>query len=62
MYVCMCMYIYIYIYIYMYVCTLCMYGGRTIWLSVDQPGKVVNLVPGQLNGENECFPVLVRAR
>ena len=29
--------------------------------SMDQPGKVANLACGQLNRENECFPVPVRA-
>ena len=28
---------------------------------MDQPGKVVNLARGQLNKENEYFPVPVRA-
>ena len=27
----------------------------------DQPGKVANPARGQLNRENECFPVPVRA-
>ena len=29
--------------------------------SMDQPGKVANPTPGQLNRENEYFPVRVRA-
>ena len=29
--------------------------------SKDQPGKVANPARGQLNRENEYFPVLVRA-
>ena len=29
--------------------------------SMDQPGKVANPARGQLNRENECFPVRVRA-
>ena len=29
--------------------------------SVDQPGKVANPARGQLNRENEYFPVPVRA-
>ena len=29
--------------------------------SVDQPGKVANPARGQLNRENEYFPVCVRA-
>ena len=29
--------------------------------SVDQPGKVANPARGQLNRENEYFPVRVRA-
>ena len=28
---------------------------------MDQPGKVANPARGQLNRENECFPVRVRA-
>ena len=38
----------------------CMYGHRTKQ-SVDQPGKVANPVRGQLNRENEHFPVPVHA-
>ena len=30
--------------------------------SIDQPGKVANPARGQLNRENEYFPVRVRAR
>ena len=29
--------------------------------SMDQPGMVANPARGQLNGENEYFPVRVRA-
>ena len=29
--------------------------------SIDQPGKVTNTARGQLNRENEYFPVRVRA-
>ena len=38
----------------------CMYG-HYIQKSMDQPGKVANPARGQLNRENEYFPVLVRA-
>ena len=39
---------------------VCMYG-RTDSKSMDQPGEVANPAPGQLNRENEYFPVPVRA-
>ena len=39
---------------------LCMYG-HTYRKSIDQPGKVVNPARGQLNRENEYFPVPVCA-
>ena len=48
----------IYVRIFMYVC---MYG-HTYSRSMDQPGKVANPSRGQLNRENEYFPVRVRAR
>ena len=35
--------------------------GHTYSKSMDQPGKVANPARGQLNRENECFPVCVRA-
>ena len=35
--------------------------GRHIWQIIDQPDKVANPSRGQLNRENEYFPVLVRA-
>ena len=38
----------------------CVYGHH-IEQSMDQPGKVANLAWGQLNRENEYFPVPVRA-
>ena len=40
-----------------------MYGiyGHTFSKSIDQPGKVANPARGQLNSENENFPVRVRA-
>ena len=41
---------------YMYVCMVMTYSKR-----MDQPGKVTNPVRGQLNRENEYFPVRVRA-
>ena len=41
----------------MYVC-MC---GQHFQQSTDQPGKVANPARGQLNRENEYFPVLVRA-
>ena len=45
----------------MYVCMyVCMYG-HTCSKCMDQPGKVANPARGQLNGENENFPVHVRA-
>ena len=39
---------------------VCMYGHH-IYQSMDQPGKVANPARGQLNRENEYFPVRVRA-
>ena len=39
---------------------VCMYG-HTFSKSMDQPGKVVNPARGQLNRENEYFPVRVCA-
>ena len=39
---------------------LCMYG-HTYSKSNDQPVKVANPAHGQLNRENDCFPVPVRA-
>ena len=39
---------------------VCMYG-HTYSKSMDQPGKVANPARGQLNRENEYFPVRVRA-
>ena len=45
----------------MYVCMYkCVYG-HIIYQSMDQPGKVANPTRGQLNKENEHFPVPVRA-
>ena len=38
----------------------CMYGHKYS-NSMDQPGKVANPARGQLNRENEYFPVRVRA-
>ena len=35
--------------------------GRTYSKNMDQPGKVANPARGQLNRENESFPVRVRA-
>ena len=35
--------------------------GHTYSKSMDQPCKVTNPARGQLNRENEHFPVLVRA-
>ena len=35
--------------------------GHTYGKSMDQPGKVANPARGQLNRENEYFPVRVRA-
>ena len=35
--------------------------GHTYSQSMDQPGKVANPALGQLNRENEYFPVRVRA-
>ena len=34
--------------------------GHHIWQSKDQPGKVVIPARGQLNSENNHFPVSVR--
>ena len=39
---------------------VCMYG-HTCSKSMDQPGKVANPARGQLNRENEYFPVRIRA-
>ena len=39
---------------------VCMYG-HTYSKSMDQPGEVANPARGQLNRENEYFPVPVRA-
>ena len=39
---------------------LCMYG-HTYSKSMDQPGKVASPARGQLDRENEYFPVRVRA-
>ena len=36
-------------------------SGHTYSKSMDQSGKVTNPARGQLNRENSCFPVLVRA-
>ena len=41
----------------MYVCIY----GHTYSKSIDQPDKVDNPASGQLNRENECFLVAVRA-
>ena len=38
----------------------CMYG-HTYRKGMDQPGKVANPARGQLNRENQYFPVPVRA-
>ena len=35
--------------------------GHTYSKSMDQPGKVASTLSGQLNRENEYFPVRVRA-
>ena len=43
-------------YVCMYVCMAITYGKVK-----DQPGKVANPARGQLNRENELFPVPVRA-
>ena len=40
----------------MFVCVVITYSK-----SIDQPGKVTNPARGQLNRENEYFPVSVRA-
>ena len=48
-------------FIHMHVCMyVCMYGHH-IQQEKDQPGKVANPARGQLNRENEYFPVPVRA-
>ena len=39
---------------------VCLYG-HSYSKSMDQPGKVANPARGQLNRENEYFPVRVRA-
>ena len=41
--------------------THCSMYGHTYSKSMDQPGKVANPARGQLNRENECFPVRIRA-
>ena len=40
---------------------VCMYGYTYSSKSRDQPGKAANPVRGQLNSENDVFPVHVRA-
>ena len=40
---------------------VCMYNGHIYSKSMDQPGKAANPGRGQLNRENEYFPVRVRA-
>ena len=50
--------------IYSFYATVCMYVCMVITYSkssMDQPGKVANPDRGQLNRENESFPVSVRA-
>ena len=42
-------------------CTGTTMYGHTYSKSMDQPGKVANPARGQPNGENEYFPVRVRA-
>ena len=42
------------------VSNVCMYS-HTYSKSMDQPGEVANPARGQLNRENEYFPVSVRA-
>ena len=60
-----CMYVYSSMYVCMYVCIdVCMYVcivTHIARVSVDQPGKVAIPARGQLNGENEFFPVRARA-
>ena len=46
----------VWIYVCMYVCMVITYCK-----SMNQPGKVANPARGQLNRENEHFPVPVRA-
>ena len=49
--------LYVLIYsMYVYVCMIISYSEGK-----DQPGKVANPAHGQLNWENGCFPVPVRA-
>ena len=43
-----------YVFLYVY--------GHTYGKSMDQPGKVANPARGQLNRENEYFPIGVCAR
>ena len=38
-----------------------MYGHKYSKKSMDQPGKVANPARGQLNRENEYFPIRARA-
>ena len=45
-------------YLLLYVCSM---YGHTYSKAMDRPGKVANPARGQLNSENECFPVRVRA-
>ena len=44
-----------------YPVNVCMYGHTYSKSIMDQPGKVANPARGQLNRENEYFPVHVRA-
>ena len=51
----------LYCFVVYYVCMcVCMYGHH-IWQGMDQPGKVAHPARGQLNRENDHFPVPVRA-
>ena len=44
-----------------YVCMYVQYGHHHIQQSMDQPGKVASAARGQLNRENNYFPVPVRS-
>ena len=67
MYICMYVYMYVCMCVCMYVCmrvcmhVLCVYGHYTYSRVMDQPGKAANPACGQLNRENKCFSVPVRA-
>ena len=70
MYVCMYVCMYICIYVSMYLCLyVCIYLSISLYIYMVvsytrawiKSGMITNPARGQLNKENECFPVPVRA-